>query len=229
MYEISPAPWGGRQVYVNDRQAGKTLAARDMGHPYIYARCSILNVDNELRKSLQIQKYEIRFHQQLRDDWTVEDAAFIPGSNYRRLLTINGLFQTLYVGFRSTARTLQNKYSDVMPGIGDWLSEISLNVNGQDRILSWDPKKLKTLANNTQFNRDINIALYYLVFGISPDSEPGGACNLSRCQKAVLNATFTDIPIDPMTGSRVTYGFVFGEAWNILDIENGLAKVRFAY
>jgi hypothetical protein len=103
-----------------------------------------------------------------------------------------------------------------------------LNVNGQDRILSWRPKILKTLANNTQLARDVDIALYYLIFGVSPEFEPGGTCNLARCQKAVLNLTFNDVPIDPMTGTRVTYGFAIGLAWNVLDIADGVATLRFA-
>ena len=225
MYELNPAPWGGRQIYINGKPAGKTLAEHHMGHPYIYARCAILNVDNELRASLQTQKFEIRFRQQIRDDWAVDK---IQGSHYRRNLSLNGMFQSLFIGFRSVARNLQNKYTDVRPTTGDWLSALSLNVNGQDRILPWEPKKLKTLANNTQLKRDINIALYYLIFGISPDNEPGGACNLSLCQKAIMNMTFNANPIDPMTGTNITHGFVFGHAWNILDIVDGVAILRFS-
>lgn len=227
MYELCPSPWGGRNIYVNGTLAGTTLPARTMGHPLIYARCAVLNVDNELRRSLQVQKFEIRFQHQLRDDWTVDSPAFVPGANNRHLLTINGLFQALFVGFRSVARTKQNRFTDILPPAGDWLTQLSLVVNGQERILPWDPKKFKTLANNTQLQRDVNIALYYLIFGVSPDNEPGGACNLARCQKALLNLTFQNIPVDPMTNSNVTYGFVFGQAWNILDIEDGIAKLRF--
>lgn len=227
MYELCPEPWGGRNIYVNGDLSGTTLPARTMGHPQIYARCSVLNVDNELRRSLQdkSQKFEIRFQHQLRDDWTVD--RFVPGVNMRQLIQMNGLFQALFVGFRSVARTQQNRYTDVAPPSGDWLTALSLNVNGLDRILSWEPKKLKTLANNTQLKRDANIALYYLIFGIAPDFEPGGACNLSRCQKALLNLTFQNILNDPITASNVTYGFAFGQAWNILDIENGIAMLRF--
>ena len=67
-----------------------------------------------------------------------------------------------------------------------------------------------------------------MIFGISPDNEPGGACNLSRCQKAILNLTFNAISPDPMTGTNVTYGFIFGQAWNLLDIVEGVATLRFA-
>lgn len=236
MYEIDPEPWGSKQIFVNGATSisgvpwGVTLSAREMGHPYIYARCSVLNVDSELRKSLQTQKYEIRFHQQLRDVWTLDARNFVAGASDKHQLMINGLFQLLFVGFRSDARVRQNRYFDILPSLGDWLSTLSLVVNGAERILPWDPKKFRALSNNTQFVRDLNIALYYLVFGIAPDSEPGGACNLARCQKAIVNFMFNAVPPDPMTGTNVTYGFVVGKAWNILDIngETGLVSLRFS-
>ena len=235
LYEICPAPWGAKRIMINNRLTdpdtdlpwGTTLTVNQMGQPTIYGRCSVLNVEKELRAALAAERYEIRFRQQRRDDWTVDSSAFVPGVNYRRLLTINGIFQTLFIGFRSAARLAQNKHTDILPAYGDWLTALALNVNGYDRIASWDPKKFKTLANNTQLARDIDVALYYLIFGISPEYEPGGTCNLARCQKAVLNATFNDVPTDPMTGSRVTYGFAIGLAWNVLDIKDGVASLRF--
>jgi len=142
-------------------------------------------------------------------------------------LQIHGLFQSLFLVFRSVARTKQNKYTDILPSYGAWLSNLSLNVNGQDRIYPWAPKKFTTLVNNTQLARDVNIALYYLIFGISPENEPGGACNLSRCQKAALNLTFKDVQVDPMTGINTTYAYILGLSWNVLDIKDGMAIMRF--
>jgi hypothetical protein len=228
MYELCPAPWGGRAIYVNGiKTLERTLSATAMGQPYIYARTSILNIDNDLRDRMSALPYEIRFRQQLKDYWTVDASAFVPGVNYRQLLQINGFFQMLFLGFRSVARTKQNRYTDILPSYGNWLANLSLNVNGQDRIYPWAPKKFRTLANNTQLARDINIALYYLIFGISPDNEPGGACNLSRCQKALLNLTFNDVQVDPMTAENTTYAFVLGMSWNVLDIRDGYARLRF--
>jgi hypothetical protein len=228
LYDLNPAPWGGRKIYFNNIPTEYvTLTTNAMGHPYIYARTAILNVDNELRRSLEAQKFEIRFRQQRRDYWTVDKDAFVPGVNYRRLLQIHGLFQTLFLQFRSVARTQQNKYSDIYPSNGSWLTSLSLNVNGQDRIYPWDPKKFTTLANNTQLARDVDVGLYYLIFGISPDNEPGGACNLSRCQKAALNLTFNNVQVDPMTGSNLTFASILGMSWNVLDIADGIAILRF--
>jgi len=228
LYELCPAPWGGRPIRVNGVvQPEVTLSVTEMGQPYIYARCGILNVENELRASLAAQKFEIRFRQQLRDYWAVDGSDFVAGVNYRQILQINGFFQTLFVGFRSLAREKQNKFTDILPSFGEWLTDLSLNVNGQDRIYDWPPSKFRTLANNTQLWRDVNFALYYLIFGISPDDEPGGACNLSRCQKAAVNLKFAAVQPDPMTNSNLTTAFILGMSWNVLDIKDGYATLRF--
>jgi hypothetical protein len=121
LYELCAAPWGGRTITVNRDVSGRTLSVNEMGHPYIYANCAVLNLENELRKSMAAQTYEIRFKQHMRDDWTIENSAFVPGVNYRRLLTINGIFQSLFLGFRSVARTQQNRYTDLLPSFGNWL------------------------------------------------------------------------------------------------------------
>jgi hypothetical protein len=233
LYELNPAPWNGRQIYVNGARTALTLTEAQMGQPYIYARTTILNLDNELRKSLAAQKFEIRFRQQRRDYWTVTGADFVSGVNYRRVIQLNGFFQSIFLYFRTVARTQQNKYTNVYPTnpankiLTDWLSSLSLNVNGQDRIYPWSPKLVTTLANNTQLARDVNIGLYYFIFGVSPDNEPGGACNLARCLKAVINLSFESVLPDPMTGSNTTYANLLGLTWNILDIKDGLAILRF--
>jgi hypothetical protein len=233
LYENSPAPWNGQKIYVNGVYTADTLTEAQMGQPYIYARTSILNVGNELRKSLRAQQYEIRFRQQRRDYWTVSSQDFAAGVNYRRVIQLNGFFQSIFLYFRTVARTQQNKYTNIYPTnpanqvLTEWLSSLSLNVNGQDRIYPWAPKLVKTLANHTQLARDVNVGLYYFIFGSSPDNEPGGACNLARCQKAVINLSFQTIQPDPMSGSNTTYANLLGLSWNILDIRDGIAILRF--
>jgi hypothetical protein len=229
LYVSCATPWGGRKIYINGEDSGEiTMSAATMGQPYIYARTVVLNISNELRKSMAAQKFELRFRQQRLDYWTVDNKAFVSGANYRQTLQINGLFQSLFLFFRSIARTNQNRYSDLLPSYGSWLSALSLNVNGQDRIYKWSPQEVTTLANNTQLARDVEFALYYLIFGISPEDEPGGTCNLSRCQKAVLNLSFSaDVQPDPMTNSNTTYAYIIGMSWNVLDIKDGLAIMRF--
>jgi hypothetical protein len=196
-----------------------------MPQPAIYARLSVLNVDNEVRQSLAAAKHELRFRQQLINRWTIDN--FIAGP-CKQVLQIGGFFQTLYVALQSQARTQQNKLSNYLPPTGDWLTNLSFIVNGQERIYSWTPGALKTLANNTQLGRDVNTALYYLIFGVSPDDEPGGTINLRSCQKAMLNMTCAAALADPMLPkSNIVYGAALGLSWNILDIDSGRASLRF--
>ena len=69
--------------------------------------------------------------------------------------------------------------------------------------------------------------LYFIIFGVSPDAEPAGPCNLARTQKVDLLLTFDDNPVDPAVESRQAFGAVMGEAWNIMDIQEGVARIRF--
>ena len=233
LYELYPAPWGRRPIYVNGVLTDVTLDARVMGQPYIYARTGILNVENELRKSLAAQKFEIRFRQQKRDYWGIDGADYVPNINYRRVIQLSGFFQSMYLYFRSVARTKQNKYADILPTnpvsnvLTEWISTLALNVNSNDRIYPWNPEEFRPLANKTQLGRDVNVALYYLIFGISPNDEPDGTLNLKRCQKTVLNAVFNPVQVDPMTASNTTYATLLGLSWNILDINGGQATLRF--
>jgi hypothetical protein len=225
VYEICPEPWGFRRIAIRGVvQSDLTIAGRLMGQPAIYARLSVLNVDNELRQSLAAAKHEIRFRQQLLDRWTID--TLIPGP-YKQSIQIGGFFQTLFIGIQSGVRIKQNRLSDYLPPTGDWLTGLSVNINNQDRIYDWTPASLKVLANNTQLGRDVNTALYYLIFGVSRDDEPGGTINLRSCQKAILNMTFAAVVPDPMSDSSTTFGSVLGLSWNILDIERGVAKLRF--
>ena len=230
LYELNPAPWGFRRIKVNGvLQSETTIAGRLMPQPYIYARLSVLNVDNELRESLTCAKHEIRFRQQLIDRWTIDTLMAGP---YKQIVQIGGFFQILFFALQSQTRTQQNKLSNYLPtALGsEWLTALSMIVNGQNRIYDWTPQSLKTLANNTQLGRDVNTALYYLIFGVSPDDEPGGTINLKSCQKALLNMTFAPPvrdPMAPLSSTNTTYGAILGLSWNILDIEGGRASLRF--
>jgi len=229
LYELCPAPWM-RPIFVDGVEQGITSAARFLKGPNIYARTMVLNVENDLRESLVAQRFQIPFRRQLRDFWEIAKNDFSQAPMKHQLL-IGGYFQTLFLGIRSIARIGQNKYYDLLPSPGgapDWLTDLELIVNGQDRIYTWGPTELRTLANNTQLSRDVNIALYYLVFGISPEDEPSGACDLTECQKALINMRFAAVAADPMTDSNQTSLFVYGLSWNVLEIADGIAKLKFA-
>ena len=228
LYELAPTPWL-RPILVNGVPTATTSAARFLKGPTIYARTIVLNVENDLRNALVAQRFQIPFRRQLRDYWEISKNAFSQAP-MKHMLLIGGYFQTLFLGIRSIARISQNKYYDLTPspgGAAEWLAELGLNINGQDRIYPWGPVALRTLANNTQLGRDVTAGLYYLVFGSSPDDEPAGACDLTECQKAAINMRFAPVAADPMTGSNQTSLFVIGLSWNVLEIADGVVSLKF--
>lgn len=225
LYELSPAPWM-RPIYVDGVPTGLTSPTRLVDRPTIYARTVILNVESDLRAALKSARLEIPFRRQLREYWEIANKDFSISPMKHNLL-IGGHFQTLFMGIQSIARKRQNKYSDLLPsGAADWLTNLEFIVNTQDRIYDFPPVATRLLANR-EIGRDINIALYYLLFGISLDDEPGGACDLTECQKASINMQFAPVTPDPMTGSNETSVQVIGLSWNVLDISNGRATLKF--
>jgi hypothetical protein len=229
VYELCPAPWGRRRIYVNGVDSGeRTLLEREVGPPTVYGRFAVLHVDEELRGALASKPQQILFKQQHREDFVISDREWNPASRYHRRLSIHGFFQALFLGFISTARRKQNKYRDITPpGGGEWLVDLALSVNGQERIDFWPPKKFQELANNTQLARDVEVDLYYLIFGVNPDGEPAGTCNLSRTQKATLLLQLNDVPVDPAEASNQADATLMGLSWNVFDIRGGQGRLRF--
>jgi hypothetical protein len=229
VYQVCPEPWGGLPIYVDGNlQSEVTLPKHDVAHPIVYGRFSVLHLDADMKAELRAAPHAILYKQQLRQDFVIEAADLRSGSSLKVRLEITGLFQRLILGFISLARTKQNKYRDINPtGSGDWLASLSLIVNSTERVLPWPTKKFQALAQNTQLDRDVARALYFVVFGVSPDAEPAGPCNLARTQKVLLSLLFAATPVDPAVESRQAFGAVMGEAWNIMDIQDGVARIRF--
>jgi hypothetical protein len=232
-YEICPEPWGSRAIRIDGVPSEyTTLMDYEIGQPYIYGRFGVLHLDEEARVALRAIPHSITFRQEQREDFIIKPDDFLAGSLKRRL-EIHGMFQALYLTITSEARLQQNKYRLIdpptFPIAGEWLNNLSLNVNGLDRIYAWDPKKFQELANNTQMRRDIHPRLYFLIFGVNPYvHEPAGTCNLSRVQKATLLLDLVDQPPDPTTGSNQAFASVLGLSWNVFEIRDGVGRLKYA-
>ncbi len=227
VYSVCPQPWGGRRIFVDGVDSGEvTRPIYEVKPPYIYGRYSVVYLDNETREAMRVTPQQILFKQQQREDFIIPNAAWIAGSRWQQRLSIQGFFQALFVGLLADARRRQNKYRDISaPGGGEWLTNLGLSVNSVDRIDFWPPKKFQELANNTQLARDVEVELYYIIFGVNPDGEPAGTCNLSRTQKTILTLELADVP--PAEGTRTTYATIMGLSWNLLDIRDGVCSLRF--
>jgi len=236
VYQVCPAPWGGLPIYLDGNPVplpDVTLQKHEIGQPIVYGRYSVLHLDADMKAELRSTPHAILYKQQLRQDFVIEAADLRLGSSIKQRLEITGLFQRLIFGIITLARLKQNKYRDINPtttaeGLtGQWLSNFSLIVNSQERVLPWPTKLFQDVAQNTQLRRDVERDLYFVTFGVSPDAEPAGALNLARTQKILLSLDLVVNPIDPAVDTRQAFGAVMGEAWNVMDIKDGVARLRF--
>ena len=235
-YEICPEPWG-QPVYVNGVATGVTMSKYGIGNPVIRGRFELLHVDEETRAAIKTKKHEIVLKQQCRQDFVLDNTAWPTGpgltSSKNIRIELQGLFQRLFLGLTSYARNRQNKYRDLSPAGGgvlkenrEFLSSLSVQINSQERISPWSTATFQELSQNLQLSRDVSRKLYFIVFGSSDLDSPLGAINLARTQKAVLVMALNNILPDA-TGSRLTLASLMGDAWNILDIKEGIATVRY--
>jgi hypothetical protein len=240
-FEICPAPWDSQPIYINNvLQTDVTKSKYSTGQPQIRGRFELLHVDEETRETLKTTEHAIVFKQQCRQDFVLDDTMWPtgPGLTTKKNIRIElqGLFQRLFLGLTSYVRVRQNKYRDLAPPLyGSVLSEnieflnsMSVSINNQERISPWATSTFQELSQNLQLPRDITRKLYFIIFGCYLEvDEPAGAMNLARTQKAVLSLTLNNILPDPQLGSKLTLASLKGDAWNILDIKDGVAKVRY--
>jgi hypothetical protein len=239
-YESCPAPWGSKPIQVLDNSGNqilsvsgeRTVAEYNLGNPVVYGRFTILHLDSEMREIMRTIPHSIRYKQQNREDFTIANVDWPTQSQqisrFTKRVELLGLYQRLLLSFRSYARVRQNKYRDITPtGNGEWLNRLSVIINGAERILPWAPKIMRTLSQNLQLERDVSRALYFLIFGVSPDSEPAGPILLAQTNKVLLTMELAYIPLDPQFPTRQTFVSITGESWNIMDIQEGIASVRF--
>lgn len=237
MYDICPTPWNGKRIYVDGVFSGKyTLPLQKMGTPVLYGRYDVLFLDNQTREALTKVPHSIPYSFQMVEAVTFDQNTLIPGYQFNKRLDIRGFFEMLSVRFVSQLAVLQNRYYDTFPyqsGINlnrelEWVTEIGLTVNGQERIQSGSPDDLDLLVVNTKMPRDMLDKFYFFVFGEQIDGEPAGNLYISRTHKVSLRFTFANIPVQPVLNNRSCIVTILGRGWNILDIEGGFAKARYS-
>ena len=241
IYESCPVPWGLKPIQVLDSSGNPilsvsgqtTVAEYDLGHPVVYGRFTILHLDPDMREIMRTIPHSIRYKQQNREDFTIANMDWPTQPQqvvrYPKRVELLGMYQRLLVSFRSYARVRQNKYRDITPtGNGEWVNNLAVIVNGTERILPWESKIVRKLSQNLQLQRDVSRALYFLVFGVSPDSETAGPILLTQTNKVILTMGLAYIPLDPAFPTRQTDVSITGESWNIMEIQEGLASIRFS-
>ena len=239
IYETCPVPWGLKPIRILDSSGNislsgeVTVAEYDLGHPVIYGRFTVLHLDKEMQNIMRTIPHSIRYKQQEREDFSIANSDWPTQSQqivrYTKRVELMGMYQRLLVSFRSYARTQQNKYRDITPpGNGEWLNNVSVIVNGTERILPWVPKIMRKLSQNLQLERDVSRALYFLIFGVSPDEEPAGPIIFTQKNKVILAMELAYIPLEPQSSTRQSFVSITGESWNSMEIQDGIASIRFS-
>jgi hypothetical protein len=155
------------------------------------------------------------------------------GAQISRIFEIKGFFEFIVVRLQAEARRQQNKYLDLYPPQlmsqtpTEWFSNISLVVNSKERLQPWDPRTMRVLANNQQLPTDVPDGQYYFMFGQLVGNEPVGNLLLTRTHKVVLNLLAAALPTDPAVSTNQVNMTLLGLSWNVVDIIDGYAKVRY--
>ncbi len=232
VYAVCPAPWGGNRIYIDDISTNYvTVQEYEVGQPVIYARYDVLHLDEETRAGLQSVPHALPFRSQMIEILTFDQKTLFAGYNFSKRMEIKGFYEALYVRFLSIARFQQNKFSDTraLNESGNWVSQMGLVVNSQDRVKPWSAEELYTVAINTQVAHDVDYRLYYLIFGQQIDKTPAGNLFLTRTDKALLNFTFAAVQNDPVLPTTTfCYLAVLGLECQVIDIKDGFCSVRYA-
>lgn len=232
IYAVCPAPWGGNAIYIdNVISPYVTTQEYKVGAPILHARYSVLHLDEEARAGLREKPHTLLFQTQMMEMVTFDQKTLFAGYRFSKRLEIKGFFNSLCTRFLSIARSQQNKYLDTraLNESGNWVSQMGLIVNGQDRILPWRAEELFTVTINTQMPSDVIYRQYYMQFAQTRDGLPGGPLYLTRSDKVLLQFVFAAVQNDPvLPTTSLCYLNVVGLSWQIIDIKNGFCSVRYS-
>jgi len=239
IFDPCPAPWNGRALYAYDistdttTYVGKTLSYWEIDFPTVAARYSVLHLDDAARKDLMSRRLALFFQKQYVEPIIFSSKNWFVGAQISRTFEIKGFFEFLVLRFQAQSRLQENKYTNLLPPQVvsntpyEWFSDLSLILNARERIQPWDPRTLRVLANNVQLPTDVYEAQYYLMFGQLFDGEPAGNLLLTRSHKVRLNFTVAAVPNDPAVSNNQVNLTMVGLSWNILEIVQSMARVRY--
>lgn len=239
LFDPCPAPWNRRPLWIYDisadttRFAGYSKQIWEMNHPFVAARYSVLHLDDAARKDLMGRSLNLYFQKQYAELIMLDSRNWFVGAQISRIFEIKGFFEFIVVRLQAEARRQQNKYLDLYPPQlmsqtpTEWFSNISLVINSKERLQPWDPRTMRVLANNQQLPTDVPDGQYYFMFGQLVGNEPVGNLLLTRTHKVVLNLLASALPTDPAVSTNQVNMTLLGLSWNVVDIIDGYAKVRY--
>lgn len=199
-------------------------------------------VQPDVQTYLKAQTLRIPFLHVQHYKYTIDDnlmtAAALSGSSfyYNMPLDFIGSMDRLLLGFRSVASSLAGQLTNLRSPAGtNFITDLRLNIANIDRIKKqpvatfrelnayWKNKRMP--LDSTDASRPQEV--YALTFGGFDNGIPCGTLNLTRAVLPTIYATLAGIPYDERNISRETYALLYGESWNIYEIQNGKGRFMF--
>ena len=109
-----------------------------------------------------------------------------------------------------------------------FLTSVRLNIANLDRVQPLSTDVYKYVIPYWKHVRTNLDEIYTMSFGGVEEKQPAGTLNVTRATRPVFYITLNSIPYDYRSGNRTAYLKIYGQSWNVLEIENGLCKVMFA-
>jgi len=243
---INPTPWGKdfiqKTSHIEAPIDFKTLSRSQIPGPLITLETTQVYVPKDAQEIIRKSILNVPFTQVQLCQFTIEDnkwpspTVFASPVSLGLTLDFVGALSRLTVGIQTEANIRAGQRYNLSPpdGSNEFLQSIRLNTGTIDRLHEWPTFFWRDLSNyykNEREPRDIYEQpknIYTLTFGGGDKMRPQGTFNMSRSDNQVLYISLANISKDPRTNSRKSYIYVFAEAWNVLEIKDGRAKLMFA-
>lgn len=246
---LAPQPWGGKPLVVQATQGGpldtslKTLEEYVMKNLFINLEQTVVYVPKDVQiwfnsrilhfpfQSVQFAKYTI-------EDNVMTAASQNPAAVYQIPLNIDfiGSIDRLLLGFRSAASTEAGQRTNLRAANDvPFIRSVRLNIANIDRIKKWNLPIVREVTAYWKSQRmalDLSNAelpqeIYTLTFGGFDAASPAGTINFTRAVLPTVYVVLNPTRYDRRNISRKTYALLYGESWNVYQVNNGVGKMIF--
>jgi hypothetical protein len=231
-------PWG-RGLLVQATKDGRgdasqVILARDqIAAPGLSLEAVQVYVPKDIRLWLKSRSWQIPIVQMQQQLITLEDNQFnlattTPVTLPLRLDLIGAISQ-LFFAVQSQGSVMSNLLNVYTAADGSpFLTSVRLNIANIDRVQSLSTDIYKYIVPYWKHVRTNLDEIYTMPFGGVEEKQPAGTLNVTRATRPVFYITLNSIPYDFRSKNRTAYLKIYGQSWNVLEIENGLCKVMFA-
>jgi hypothetical protein len=232
------SPWG-RGLSVQSAQGGpvdtsQVILARDqIAAPGLSLEATQVYVPKDVRHWLKSRSWQIPLQQIQQQLFTLEDNQYNLATATTvtlplRLDMIGAVTQLLFAvqSLGSIRSNLLNVYTATDGSA--FLSAVRLNIANIDRVQSFTTDIYQYVTPYWKHVRTNLDSIYTMPFGGVEEKQPAGTLNLTRATRPVFYITLNAVPYDYRSSGRTAYLRIYAQSWNVLEVENGICKLKFA-